>query len=339
MVSYSNIDPLLSIYEEWTFPKARAGSFTHDSHGEVPVSSASINYPFADAKIYNEGLSLFKPKRGIPPGALGGPTESYLTNQVNNDLGLLSTTPITNFPIPTTQWYNPDTEEVVDIGQEEPQYHSTIPMGHALHDPNRKTDEETGFFSEPGRRLKGFFTEPIQQFRDISDVPVMGSGIGAAASTLGPILASAAIPGAGWFSLLSRLLPDSQDTPYQQEGQYVTDISFGPNVTWLGANVPGGGYYMSNQNVDMAQLGGGRTPGGRGITGHMPQGLVDATYRVDPTGAASITSDDFGAPGVGYGDIYYAGTDYEGLDTGEDVGFGEDVSFVDYSDADWGNWI
>ena len=295
--------------------KPTPGYVWHDTHGLVPLSS--LTQPLS---------SLTQPH-----------------SQVNNDLGLL-----TNFPIPTTQLYNPvswgdygqvygqpthHTEEVVDIGQEGPQYHSTIPMGHALHDPNRKTDEETGFFSEPGRRLKGFFTEPIQQFRDISDVPVMGSGIGAAASTLGPMLASAAIPGAGWFSLLSRLLPDSQDTPYQQEGQYVTDISFGPNVTWLGANVPGGGYYMSNQNVDMAQLGGGRTPGGRGITGHMPQGLVDATYRVDPTGAASITSDDFGAPGVGYGDIYYAGTDYEGLDTGEDV------SFVDYSDADWGNWI
>ena len=88
MASFANIDPLLSIYKEWTFPKARAGSFTHDSHGEVPVSSASINYPFADAKIYNEGLSLFKPKRGIPSGVFGGPTESF--RQVNNKPSLFS---------------------------------------------------------------------------------------------------------------------------------------------------------------------------------------------------------------------------------------------------------
>ena len=96
MASFTNIDPLLSIYKEWTFPKARAGSFTHDSHGEVPLSSAiadpaspsSINYPFADAKIYNEGLSLFKPKRGIPSGVFGGPTESF--RQVNNKPSLFS---------------------------------------------------------------------------------------------------------------------------------------------------------------------------------------------------------------------------------------------------------
>jgi hypothetical protein len=208
-----------------------------------------------------------------------------------------------------------------------PEYHSTIPMGYAPYDPNR----QTGFFSNLGRRLMGGVTAPYRHFTDISDVPVTGSGIGAAASTFGPLLASAAIPGGGLFSLLSRMIPDSGPTPYQQEGQNVTDISFGPKTAWLGADVPGGGYYIPNQKVDMAQLGGGRTPGGRGITVHTPEGLVDATYRVDPTGAASITSDDFGAPNVDYGDIYYGGADYEGLDISDD-GSG------DQWDAYWGDW-
>ncbi len=211
-------------------------------------------------------------------------------------------------------WTNPDTGQVVDIESGMgPQYHSTIPMGYAPYDPNR----QTGFFSNLGRRIGNFFTSPSQQFRDMSDVPATGSGIGAAASTFGPMLASAAIPGAGLFTLLSRLLPDSGATPYQQEGRNVSDISFGPNMAWLGADVPGGGYYIPNQKIDMAQLGGGRTPRGRDITVHTPEGLVDATYRVDDTGAASITSDDFGAPNVDYGDIYYGGADYEGLDTGQ----------------------
>ena len=218
-------------------------------------------------------------------------------------------------------WTNPDTDHVMDIESEMgPQYYSTIPMGY---DPNR----QTGFFS----KLGNFFTSPYQQFRDMSDVPATGSGIGAAASTFGPMLASAAIPGAGLFTLLSRLLPDSGATPYQQEGRNVSDISFGPNMAWLGADVPGGGYYIPNQKVDMAQLGGGRTPRGRGITVHTPEGLVDATYRVDPTGAASITSDDFGVPDVDYGDIYYGGADYEGLDISDD-GSG------DQWDAYWGDW-
>ena len=225
-------------------------------------------------------------------------------------------------------WTNPDTGQVVDIESEMgPQYHSTIPMGYAPYDPNR----QTGFFSNLGRRLMSGVTAPYRHFTDISDVPVTGSGIGAAASTFGPLLASAAIPGGGLFSLLSRMIPDSGPTPYQQEGQNVTDISFGPKTAWLGADVPGGGYYIPNQKVDMAQLGGGRRAGGRDITVHTPEGLVDATYRVDPTGAASITSDDFGAPNVDYGDIYYGGADYEGLDISDD-GSG------DQWDAYWGDW-
>jgi len=223
-------------------------------------------------------------------------------------------------------WTNPDTDQVMDIESElGPQYHSTIPMGYAPHDPNR----QTGFFSNLGRRLMSGVTAPYRHFTDISDVPATGSGIGAAASTFGPLLASAAIPGGGLFSLLSRLLPDSGPTPYQQEGRNVSDISFGPKTAWLGADVPGGGYYIPNQKIDMAQLGGGRTPGGRGITVHTPEGLVDATYRVDPTGAASITSKGFGAPGVDYGDIYYGGADYEGLDTGQfdDIFSGEEDWF------------
>ena len=218
--------------------------------------------------------------------------------------------------LPSNQWYNPDTGEFVNIEGEtdqSPMYHSTMPMGYAPHDPNR----QTGFFSNLGRRLMGGVTAPYRHFTDISDVPVTGSGIGAAASTFGPLLASAAIPGGGLFSLLSRMIPDSGPTPYQQEGRNVSDISFGPKTAWLGADVPGGGYYIPNQKIDMAQLGGGRTPGGRGITVHTPEGLVDATYRVDPTGAASITSKGFGAPGVDYGDLYYGGADYEGLDTGQ----------------------
>ena len=211
-------------------------------------------------------------------------------------------------------WTNPDTGQAVDIESEMgPQYHSTIPMGYAPYDPSR----QTGFFSNLGRRLMSGVTAPYRHFTDISDVPVTGSGIGAAASTFGPLLASAAIPGGGLFSLLSRMIPDSGPTPYQQEGRNVSDISFGPKTAWLGADVPGGGYYIPNQKIDMAQLGGGRTPGGRGITVHTPEGLVDATYRVDPTGAASITSKGFGAPGVDYGDLYYGGADYEGLDTGQ----------------------
>ena len=225
-------------------------------------------------------------------------------------------------------WTNPDTGQVMDIESEMgPQYHSTIPMGYAPYDPNR----QTGFFSNLGRRLMSGVTAPYRHFTDIRDVPATGSGIGAAASTFGPALASAMIPGAGLFTLLSRMLPDSGATPYQQEGRNVSDISFGPKMAWLGADVPGGGYYIPNQKIDMAQLGGGRTPGGRGITVHTPEGLVDATYRVDPTGAASITSDDFGAPNVDYGDIYYGGADYEGLDISDD-GSG------DQWDAYWGDW-
>ena len=209
---------------------------------------------------------------------------------------------------------NPDTGQVVDIESEMgPQYHSTIPMGYAPYDPNR----QTGFFSNLGRRLMGGVTAPYRRFTDISDVPAFGSGIGAAASKFGPMLASAVIPGGGLFALLSRLIPDSGPTPYELEGKNVSDISFGPKMAWLGADVPGGGYYIPNQKVDMAQLGGGRRAGGRDITVHTPEGLVDATYRVDDTGAASITSDDFGAPDVDYGDLYYGGADYEGLDTGQ----------------------
>jgi hypothetical protein len=253
-----------------------------------------------------------------PTRSVGAPSLPQTLTQIAKTEGTMPAPP-PMAPIDPGYWTNPDTGQVIDIeGEMGPQYQSTIPMGHSPYVPNE------GFFSKLGRRL----TSPFKRFTDISDVPVAGSGVAATARTLGPVLASSFIPGAGLLSLLASALPGSGATPYEMEGAKVTDISFGPNQAWLGADVPGGGYYIQNQKIDMTKLGGGERAGGRDITVHTPEGLVDATYRVSD-GVASITSDDFGVPGVDYGDIYYGGADYEGLypDEFDDIFSGEEDWF------------
>jgi len=322
--------------------KPPPGYFMHDSHGLMPISSSPDLFTrFPDpgsVTMYGSGREhrAFQPSAWLPPenwdmlpdsdvetGDYANQNQTPLPQtltQIAKTEGTMPAPP-PMAPIDPGYWTNPDTGQVIDIeGEMGPQYQSTIPMGHSPYVPNE------GFFSKLGRRL----TSPFKRFTDISDVPAFGSGIAATARTLGPVLASSFIPGAGLLSLLASALPDSGATPYEMEGAKVTDISFGPNQAWLGADVPGGGYYIQNQKIDMTKLGGGERAGGRDITVHTPEGLVDATYRVND-GVASITSDDFGVPGVDYGDIYYGGADYEGLDISDD-GSG------DQWDAYWGDW-
>jgi len=286
--------------------------------------------------------------RNLPVGAFGRgkdstygeiiqtPDVAYFTQSrpelpspVAEDKPLVSGEQRSTFPIPTTQWFNPDTEEVVDIGQGGPQYFSGLSTARP---------KPEGFLGKVG----DFFTRPGRDIRDMTQVPVMGSGVAAAARGILPF----AIPGAGLLSLIAGALGGGDETPFQYEGKQVTDIGIGPNQTWLGAadrygkdgrfieGAKGGGYYMYNDKIDMSKLGGGREKDDRGniigrdITVHTDEGPIAATYRVDDTGAASITSEGFGAPGVDYGDIYYGGADYEGLDTGSDEQW----------DAYWGDW-
>jgi hypothetical protein len=85
---------------------------------------------------------------------------------------------------------------------------------------------------------------------------------------------------------MTGLLPATTQTPYQMDTDrfgnpvHVTDISFGPQQTWLGTRDRydeygrlvegslGGGYYMLNKNIDMNQL----APRGSTITVHTPAG-------------------------------------------------------------------
>jgi hypothetical protein len=116
--------------------------------------------------------------------------------------------------------------------------------------------------------------------KDISDVPVLGSNMAALAR--GGISLALPFP----LGLMTGLLPATTQTPYQMDTDrfgnpvHVTDISFGPQQTWLGTRDRydeygrlvegslGGGYYMLNKNIDMNQL----APRGSTITVHTPAG-------------------------------------------------------------------
>ena len=200
-------------------------------------------------------------------------------------------------------------------------------------------------------KVTDFFTAPFRESFDIAQVKAPGSALGGLARFLMPLVTSP-IPGAGLMSLVPRIFGgDTQPTFYETEGVPVDRIAIGPNMTWLGGNIAGGGQYVPNTQLDMAALGDAPTGAmGELVNGEFvpnpdswyqgrPLTVIDqqsegyreipSTYRIDPFGAASITSDDFGAPGVDYGDIYYGGADYEGLDTGEfdDIFSGEEDWF------------
>ena len=187
-------------------------------------------------------------------------------------------------------------------------------------------------------KVTDFFTAPFREPFDIAQVKAPGSALGGLARFLMPLVTSP-IPGAGLMSLVPHIFGgDTQPTFYETEGVPVDRIAIGPNMTWLGGNIAGGGQYVPNTQLDMGALGDAPT-GAMGDSDSWYQGRpltvidqqsegyreIPSTYRIDPFGAASITSDNFGAPGVDYGDIYYGGADYEGLDTGGNLG-------------DWGDW-
>ena len=209
-------------------------------------------------------------------------------------------------------------------------------------------------------KVTDFFTAPFREPFDIAQVKAPGSAFGGFARAIMPLVTSA-IPGAGLLSLVPRIFGgDTQPTFYETEGVPVDRIAMGPNMTWLGGNIAGGGQYVPNTQLDMAALGGAPTGAmgdpdswyqGRPLTviDQQSEGYreIPSTYRIDPFGAASITSDDFGAPGVDYGDIYYGGADFEGLDTNDygapafDIGGGIPSGFDETYDPgeDWGDWL